>query len=275
MNVTEQIKGYFDRIEDIPYLENILGSVPLPDLLQSLLDLLNSSVHDDVAKADLFIRDVIYQTKGHNEAFTSNLAQAGLPTCYEQNVFRPNFWIRQTAIGTLRTFIDWWSPDGLTKALEFLEANDPTFLPAAIGVQMHRSQWKDWFMPNRLIRHQDFLVRWSVLGLLSERCIHFPLPNPMIVSAAKTCLTELHQDENIAVKTEANFLTATLSFYEIMPSLEKLEKRRRSKEMNAVVPKFRFADLRLQVGNQLSAEQKNNFTLEELRRFVRNSFTPQ
>ena len=275
MNTTEQIKGYLDRVEDIPYLENILGNTSLSDLFRSLLELLKSSVHDDVARADWFIHDVMYRTKGSNEAFISNLAEAGVPTCYEQNVFKPNFWIRRTAISTLKTFNDWWSLDGLNKALEFLEANDPVLLPVAVEVQMRRSHWKDWSLPIRLLQHSDFLVRWSVLGVLSQRCIHFPLPDPVVVSAAKLCLTKLQLDENIGVRTEAGFLTATLGFYEIMPGLEKLEKRRRSKELNTVAPKFRFADLWLQVGNQLNAEQKVNFSLEDLRRFVQNSFTPQ
>lgn len=264
MNTEDRIKGYVDRIEDIAYLECVLDEVPLPDLFQSLLKLLASSEYDDVARTDFFIRDVICRAKTNNGAFKKQLIEAGIPTAYEQNVFAQNFQIRRLAIGALRISCDWWSSTGLLDVLTFLETNDPILLPDALGVQMQRMQWKDWSWPNRLIGNPDFLVRWSVLGLLNECCVHFPLPESGILTETKSCLSKLQNDENAFVKIEADFLSATVSYYEIMSTLEKPEKRRRSKAMDKSSPKTRFSDLSLRVGNELISRQKTDFSMKEL-----------
>ena len=274
MNIEERVKCYLDRIEDIAYLECVLDEVPLPDLFQSLLKLLASSEYDDVARADFFIADVICRANANNGDFKKQLVKAGIPTAYEQNVFAQNFQIRRLAIGSLRISSDWWSSTGLSDALTFLEQNDPILLPDALRVQMQNTQWKDWSWPNRLIGNPDFLVRWSVLGLLSECCVRFPLPNFGILAETKTCLSKLQNDENAFVKIEADFLNATVSYYEIMPTLEKPEKRRRSKEMDKSAPKARFSDLWLRVVNELIARRKTDFTPTELHELVGILFKP-
>ena len=53
-----------------------------------------------------------------------------------------------------------------------------------------------------------------------------------------------------------------------MPTLEKLEKRRRSKAMDKAAPAIRFSDLWCRVDNELIARQKTDFTLTELHELV-------
>lgn len=274
MNIEDRVKGYLDRIEDIAYLECILQEVPLADLFQSLLKLLASSEYDDVARTDFFIRDVISRAKENNGAFINQLDGAGIPAAYERIVFSKNFSIRRLAIGTLRISSDWWSSTGLSNALIFLEQNDPILLPDALRVQMWRTNWQDWSWPYRLIGNSDFLVRWSTLGLLSECCVRFPLPDSSILAETKSCISKLQNDENAFVKIEADFLSTTVNFYEIMPTLEQSEKRKRSKAMNKTAPKFRFSDLWLRLGNELHARQKKDFTPTELHHLVGILLTP-
>ncbi|NOS69513.1 MAG: hypothetical protein HOP33_06230 [Verrucomicrobia bacterium] len=269
MGVAERVKGYLDRIEDINYLVCILDEVPLSDLFKVLVELLGSSDCDDVARVDWFIADVWMRAGRNNAEFKANMVVAGIPAAYQRAVFARNYVIRRTAVSRLRMFEEiWWPAAELADALTFLEKNDPLLLPHVIRVQMWRSLWKDWSLPSRLVEEMDFVVRWSVLGVLDECCVHFPLPEIEILTGAKACISKLQNDENALVKAEADFLSATVSYYEIMPTLEKAEKRKRSKAMSKAAPKMRFSHLRDAVGNGLHALQKTDFTMQELHEIV-------
>ncbi len=274
MSVVAQIRGYLDRVEDIDYLENILSEVPLSDLFRDLLQLIQGPSADDVGRADLFIRDVIYRAKRNNGPFNEQLFAAGIPSAYVQNVFREDFGIRRNSVSTLGIFHDWWSAKQIENAVVFSELNDPTLLPRLVRLTMFQNQWKDWTLPKRIVNSSDFLVRWSMLEVLDHN-LHFPLPRYEILSEAKACLVNLQQDVNPMVKGEADFLRSRMDYYEIMATLPKPEKRKRSKAINQATPKIRFDSFWLFVGNELGARRKTDFTMAELHELAEDFQTPK
>ncbi|MDB6017339.1 MAG: hypothetical protein JWR19_1828 [Pedosphaera sp.] len=269
MSIAEQIRGYVDRVEDIPHLENILSEIPLPDLFQALIQLIQSSSFDDVGRADLFIRDVIYRAKINNSEFKEQLVVAGVPAAYGQNVFAKDHGIRGIAVSTLKIFNDWWSAKQIEEAVVFSELNDPILLPQLVSITMFRARWEDWSLPKHLISNPDFLVRWSMLEVL-DRILVFPLPDEKILSEVKACLSKLREDVNQSIRAEADFLCNRVDFYEVMPSLLKLDKRKRSKAINQATLKIRFESFRMYVGSALGARRKTDFTMAELHEIAEN-----
>jgi hypothetical protein len=266
-NVADRIRGYFGRVEDIQYLEDILAEVPWPELFQTLLQLIQSLSADDFAKADLFVCDVICRTTNKIQ-FRQQFFAAGLATVYVQNTFVRNFFIRRTALGTLKTYFYYWWPQGnVEKAVEFYESNDPILLAELTKYDMRHHRWEDWSLPKRLVKNPDYLVRWSIMEAI-EPIMHFPLPQEEILSQIKSCLEVLQRDVNDAVRAEADFLCLQIVNYEKMLSLPKLEKRKLSKAMDKVIPKIRFDSLRDFVGIELYKLGKVDFTMSELHEFA-------
>src|SRR5690349_20349549 len=107
MSVAERIKGYY--AEDIEYLIRVLEEVPLPDLFQGLKEMLSSTSGDDIARADVFIRDVNYQANPENSEFKKQLDTSGIPDVYCKNLFKNDFYARSIATSTLTIFRDWLS----------------------------------------------------------------------------------------------------------------------------------------------------------------------
>ena len=184
-----------------------------------------------------------------------------------RNLFAPNFWIRRSSQSALTKFNDWLPTPKLMNALVVLPATDPLLMPDLVFSQLCRTKWEDWSVPTRLMDSHGLLARWSVLETL-DSCVHFPPQSPQIVLKTKSCLSRLQQDGDERVRNEADYLRAKLDYFEIMPGLDKLEKRRRSKAMDAAAPKLRFGILDCHVSNELHARNKADFTLAELHEYV-------
>lgn len=268
----KRILEYADHLEERAYMDSVLA-VGTPAVLEAVIELLQSDSLEDVFHSDLFVRDALRIYRRDNPDFIASLLTSKIPATYRANAVSRNPGKRSVAVMSLCDSIGWNDPQDIRFVLSDLKEHDPLLIPKLLGHHQSLIEHDDWLEVQKVASHGSFLVRWSLVELL-DQWLTFPLPVERIMNPTRELLQRLQNDENRMVSNEAGFLARKLDYYEIMPTLPKPEKRRRSKDLNREQPNLRFESLRIQFGNFLFQRGNPEFTIGELEAFVQSLSEP-
>lgn len=186
------------------YTERLLTSVPLDVLYQTITDLLRSNSPSEFAETCFFIQDVVISTHTENaERFREGVYSSPVVSALESLVkYAPQYHARNLATYTLGKI---WSINSVGIMIEAFYQHfetDPLLVPRLLDeikwLNDVRDAPHDMTCMEEAVHNWNYLTRWAVV----DHCYRGP------DSRNIPCLEILSQDENPAIRAEAEFALA-------------------------------------------------------------------
>lgn len=186
------------------YTERLLTSVPLDVLYQAITDLLRSNIPSEFAETCFFIQDVVISTHTESaEKFSEGVYTSPVVSALESLVkYAPQYHARNLATYTLGKI---WSINSVEVMIEAFYRHfetDPLLVPRLLDeidwLNAVRKAPEFTACTKEAVLNWNYLTRWAVV----DHCYRAPH------SLNIPCLEILAQDENPAIRAEAEFTLA-------------------------------------------------------------------
>ncbi len=268
MTLEDRILGYIDFLSDVAYLDGILASCPVPELLSLLAKMLRAEDRQDVIWTSLCIRDLenFGPQNAHGQEFRRLLPESEAVQQLERLILAGRFFVRANAIYALGKIGSTRSLPAMYQAFDVLLERDPVLLPGLAEEIWWLEEHATWSLVERMVEHTYFAVRWAVFGM--GLWVHgVPYEEPLRSIHARS-FELLRRDENELVRAEAEFHFQTWAFEQSKANLSREEKRRQSREVERLRPQVSFEDIRILLGNWLHIQNIADYSVADLEAFI-------
>ena len=266
----DKILNHLDYFDDIEYIANIHSSVSFEEISQVVRGLLNSTDAETVGLTCGFIRDSVNYAHGYPplEAFSAKLPGSQIIKDLEALLFSASCHMPGSASYTLGKICSYDSVSALEKAFYKWRDSHPLLLPSLVGEMLWLGADNQWELLSSMLESQVYVTRWAVLGLLEGISDE---PGDERFQIREKCISQLRQDSNILVKTEAEYEYQLLTLRCQQQTISNSEYKKQRKALDQQYkPALSFFAVKLTFNNDLCLRKAQSYSITELIQFIEN-----
>ncbi len=264
-----KILKYICHLNDSEYMADIVIS---PNVVNILINLLQSNDYLIISDTCLFIRDLVLACSGNDvcKQFCDTKLHSNIIPQLEHLVLTDNHFIRKQVIYTLGKICSYDSIPVLLHAFHKLRDQDPILLPRLVGELFWLGVDNRCNLIENMTASNLYTTRWAVLETLGEFLYNSPNEEDETFFMRYKFCNQLRHDLHPLVVAEAEYeyQILDLDYRKQKENISRSEFKKQIKELKQWKPMISFANIGVKFSSYIYNNSFQSYTIEELENFI-------